>query len=156
MKQYYYSDGLKKHGPFSLEELRHKKLNRNTMVWADPMEKWIPAEQLPELEGSFGQEPPEVETEKYSGESLSGQRPPRTWLVESILVTVFCCLPFGIAGIVNAARVETRFSCGDIEGARKSSQEAGKWTKIGFWIGVVWVVLCLALMAFVAALDFYN
>ena len=28
---------------------------------------------------------------------------PKTWLVESILVTLFCCLPFGIVGIVNAA-----------------------------------------------------
>lgn len=156
MKQYYYSDGLKKHGPFSLEELRHKKLNRNTMVWTDPMEKWIPAEQLPELEGSFSQEPPEVESGRYSEKSLSDQRPPRTWLVESILVTVFCCLPFGIAGIVNAARVESRFSCGDVEGARRSSEEAGKWTKIGFWIGVAWVAICFAFIAFGIALDIYN
>lgn len=155
MKQYFYSDGLKKHGPYSLEELRLKKLTRNTMVWTEPLEKWVPAEQLPELEGSFGEEPPVFEKERYSGD-MSDQRPPRSWLVESILVTVFCCLPFGIAGIVNASRVESKFSCGDIVGARKSSEEAGKWTKIGFWIGVVWVVICVSLMAFGIALDFYN
>ena len=53
-------------------------------------------------------------------------RPPKTWLVESILATLFCCLPFGIAGIVNAAKVESRFFAGDTEGALRASQEAGK------------------------------
>ncbi len=28
--------------------------------------------------------------------------PPKNHLVEAILVTLFCCLPFGIVGIVNA------------------------------------------------------
>ena len=32
--------------------------------------------------------------------------PPKNWLVESILVTLFCCLPLGIAGIINASKVE--------------------------------------------------
>ena len=39
--------------------------------------------------------------------------PPKNWLVESILVTVLCCLPFGIAGIVNASKVEVLFLSGD-------------------------------------------
>jgi len=66
---------------------------------------------------------------------------PKTWLVESILVTIFCCLPFGIAGIVNAANVSSKYSAGDLEGANKASQQAGKWTKLSFWIGLsVWVL----------------
>ncbi|MFD0975552.1 CD225/dispanin family protein [Salinimicrobium gaetbulicola] len=153
MKDYYYSDGLQKHGPFSLEELRAKKLTRNTMVWRSSMEKWIPAEQMPELEGTFREESAQSVDQQPN---LQYERPPRTWLVESILVTVFCCLPFGIAGIVNAARVESRFNCGDISGAERSSEEAGKWTKIGFWIGIVWVVICVALMAFGVAIEQYN
>ena len=32
--------------------------------------------------------------------------PPKNWLIESILVTLFCCLPLGIAGIINASKVE--------------------------------------------------
>ena len=61
---------------------------------------------------------------------------PRNWLAESILVTLFCCLPFGIAGIVNAAQVSSKFASGDYDGALRASQEAGKWTKIGFWVGI--------------------
>jgi hypothetical protein len=61
---------------------------------------------------------------------------PKNWLVESILVTIFCCLPLGIVGIVNAANVNSRFDAGDHEGALRASQEAGRWTKLGFWIGL--------------------
>ena len=64
---------------------------------------------------------------------------PKNWLVESILVTIFCCLPFGSVGIVNAANVNSRYDTKDFAGALAASKEAGKWTKIGFWIGVgVW------------------
>ncbi|MHA6280599.1 CD225/dispanin family protein [Salinimicrobium sp. CAU 1759] len=158
MTQYYYSDGLEKHGPFSLEELKAKHLNRKTLVWHHPREKWIPASEYPELQDSRSDDPPPTESAASASSSrsynYSGDRKlPRTWLVESILVTLFCCLPFGIAGIVNAARVETRYSCGDYEGAVRSSKEAGKWTQIGFWIGVAVIVIYAVVMVFAIALD---
>ncbi|WP_047452109.1 CD225/dispanin family protein [Alistipes sp. ZOR0009] len=78
-------------------------------------------------------------------ETQTGQKPPKSWLVESILVTIFCCLPFGIVGIVNASRVESRYYAGDIEGAMRASQEAGKWTKVAFWLGLVVVILYVIL-----------
>ena len=71
---------------------------------------------------------------------------PKNWLVESILVTLFCCLPFGIVGIINAANVNSKYDGGDIDGALRASAEAGKWTKVGFWIGIGLVVLYVALM----------
>lgn len=153
MKDYYYSDGLQKHGPYTLEELRAKRLTRNTMVWRTSLEKWIPAEQMPELEGSFSEA--DRQTHSPRPDRLY-ERPPRTWLVESILVTVFCCLPFGIAGIVNAAKVESRFNCGDVAGAERSSREAGKWTKIGFWLGVLGVVIWFTFVAIGVAFDSFN
>ena len=61
---------------------------------------------------------------------------PKNWLAESILVTLLCCLPFGIVGIVNAAQVSSRFASGDYDGYLRASQEAAKWTKIGFWVGI--------------------
>ena len=86
--------------------------------------------------------------------STVGQIQPKNWLVESILVTLFCCLPFGIAGIVNAANVSSRFTAGDMEGAQKASEQAGKWTKWGFWTGlvviIVYVVIVVAAGGFAA------
>lgn len=67
--------------------------------------------------------------------------PPKNWLPESILVTIFCCLPFGIVGIVNASQVNTKYAAGDYAGAERASQEAGKWTKIGFFIGIGLIAL---------------
>ena len=64
-------------------------------------------------------------------------KPPKTYLTESILVTVFCCLPFGVIGIVNASMVESKYYSGDVEGAMRASQEAKKWTDIGFWVGLI-------------------
>jgi hypothetical protein len=63
---------------------------------------------------------------------------PKNWLVESILVTIFCCLPFGIVAIVYAAQVNSKYEAGDYAGSLKASKEAGKWTKISL---IVWAVL---------------
>lgn len=54
---------------------------------------------------------------------------PKTWMAESILVTIFCCLPFGIAGIVFAAKVSSLYAAGKYEEAEAASKNAGKWTK---------------------------
>jgi hypothetical protein len=61
---------------------------------------------------------------------------PKNWLVESILVTIFCCLPLGIVGIVFSSQVNSKYDAGDIQGALKSSKDAGTWTKVGFFIGL--------------------
>lgn len=50
--------------------------------------------------------------------------PPKNWLVESILVTIFCCLPLGIVGIVNASQVSSKFATGDHNGALEASRNA--------------------------------
>lgn len=62
---------------------------------------------------------------------------PKTWMLEAILVTILCCLPFGIVGIVNASKVKSQFNIGNIGGAEQASKNAGKWVKIGFIIGLV-------------------
>ncbi len=66
---------------------------------------------------------------------------PKTWLVESILVPLFCCLPFGIVGIVNAAKVNSLYASGNIEAAQQASATAAKWTKIGFIVGIVVIIV---------------
>ncbi|MBX2895303.1 MAG: CD225/dispanin family protein [Cyclobacteriaceae bacterium] len=82
-------------------------------------------------------------------ENQAAGRPPKSWLIESILVTLFCCLPLGIVGIINATRVESRFYAGDIAGANQASADAGKWTKIGFFVGIGVNILFILLYIFV-------
>ena len=95
-----------------------------------------------------------------SGGLTVGQQEPKTWLVESILVTLFCCLPFGIAGIVNAASVSSKFMAGDIAGAKRASEQAGKWTKWGFGVGlagvalyILYIVVMVAIVGFAAVME---
>ena len=83
-------------------------------------------------------------------------RPPKSYLAQSILVTVFCCMPLGIVGIVNAANVESRFYAGDIEGAKRASREAKKWSDIGLWIGIVGIILYFVTVFTVAIFSIKN
>jgi len=72
---------------------------------------------------------------------------PKTWMAESILVTILCCLPFGIIGIVNAAKVSSLYNSGNYNEAVRASENAGKWTKIGFIVGLVLGILYLIITA---------
>ena len=75
--------------------------------------------------------------EAYGNQTAS----PVTWehvpnyLVQAILVTIFCCQPFGIVSIVFAAQVNGKLESGDIEDARRASQSAKKWAWIAFGVG---------------------
>lgn len=68
---------------------------------------------------------------------------PKTWMAESILTTIFCCLPFGIVGIVNASKVSSLFAQGKYDEALQASYNARKWTKIGFFIGLAAMIIYL-------------
>ncbi len=79
---------------------------------------------------------------------MNFQPPPKNWLVESILVTIFCCLPFGVVGIINASKVNAAVAAGNMEEAARLSKEAGKWTKIGFFVGLAIGVIYLIVNVF--------
>lgn len=66
---------------------------------------------------------------------------PKNYLVQSILVTIFCCLPLGIVGIVKAAKVNGLYAQGLYEEAVQASNDAKKFCKIGLILGLVGVVL---------------
>lgn len=93
--------------------------------------------------------------EQTPQQNLFQPTPPKNWLAESILVTIFCCLPFGIVGIVNAAQVNSRMSAGDQEGALRASREAGKWTKIGFFVGLAVMLLYIIAVFLFGATAFW-
>lgn len=125
------------------------------MVWCSGMADWTEARNVKELEFLFNPNvsyTPPVSNSQNQRESVSGNsqqnqrmydsnvygrndvRPmPKNWLVESILVTVCCCLPFGIAGIIYATKVESLYYSGDYEGAEQAAKDAKKWTVIGFF-----------------------
>lgn len=48
-------------------------------------------------------------------------------LLGSVLVTLFCCMPFGIVAIVYGLQVGPKFKKGDEAGAEKASDMSEKW-----------------------------
>ncbi len=60
MKYYYFLNGLEKCGPFSFEELKSKRLKKNTFVWCEGMDEWQVAEKISELENILLSETPPI------------------------------------------------------------------------------------------------
>ena len=134
MEYYIYSKNAKK-GPFSLEELKNQSISHNTMIWKVGFSNWTPASQVSELADMLSEIPPEpVQTKPIM---------PNTWLVQSIIATICCCLPFGIVGIVNATKVESYYMRGDYANAIRCSENAKKWTIWAVVSAVIIVVLSL-------------
>jgi hypothetical protein len=65
------------------------------------------------------------------------------YLVQAILVTIFCCLPFGIVAIVFAAQVNGKLAAGDYAGAGETSRKAKLWCWVSFGVGLAGIVLWL-------------
>ena len=70
------------------------------------------------------------------------------YLPQAIVVTLFCCLPFGIVAIVYAAQVNGKLHSGDFEGAKRSSQAAKLWCWISFWTAI-------SLLGFLILTEFF-
>lgn len=71
---------------------------------------------------------------------------PSTWLIWSILVTIFCCFIPGIIAIIFSSQVSSRYYAGDIEGARRSSRMAEIWIIVSFVLGVLTATLYFPFM----------
>jgi len=70
-------------------------------------------------------------------------------LAKAILVTMFFFPPTGFVAIVFAAQVDGKFSSGDIDGARLSSERASFWGNVSLGLGLVLHLLFLYWLFFV-------
>ncbi|MDY8138973.1 CD225/dispanin family protein [Aquimarina sp. 2201CG5-10] len=76
----------------------------------------------------------------------TNQPRPKNYLVESILATLFCCLPLGIVAIIHASKVNSAYDSGNHEEAQRASDDAKKWMKYAVISGIVVTVLYLILV----------
>lgn len=152
MEQYYFIDSKgQQQGPMSLEELAEKNIQPHTPVWTKGMNDWMKAHYVDEVREKLW---PNMQNQATP--PPSPQNPPRlcpkTYLLESILATIFCCLPLGVVGIVYAAAVETAFNRGDYIVAEENSRMARRFFLISLWvgigIGVLYLLFMLGIFAF--------
>ncbi|MCH5233846.1 MAG: CD225/dispanin family protein [Muribaculaceae bacterium] len=80
-------------------------------------------------------------------EGPDGSEPmPSTYLIWSILVTVFCCFIPGIIAIIFSSMVSSKYYAGDIEGSRRASRQAEIWIIVSVVLGVLAATLYLPFM----------
>ncbi len=134
-------------------------LTPETLVWTEGMKDWMPAGRIAEFAPYL---PPQT---PYQGNNVGGYgnpgypntpyQPggmmppcPSTHLVLAILVTLFCCLPFGIVSIVYSSKVEGCYNSGNFLLAQQNSDKAKKWALIGIISSLCVYVLYFALYMF--------
>lgn len=149
-KEYYYIDEAgKQFGPYTLEMFRLLPLSRRTYVWRSDLADWIRAEALPELDVTL-REQEAKEAKAKASESQADLQPvpsqpvtastgapmPKSWLVESVLATLFCSL-IGLVSFFHAMQVRARYEAGDYAGALRESMTARRWLIITLVVGLV-------------------
>jgi len=146
---YYSKNGLQM-GPVSREELSAKansgEVLPSDLVWREDMADWKPFSQVPEFKGTGGLatvspqagmgSPPNWQPPAHPAVYPVGSVPNYLW--QSIVVTVLCCLPFGVVSIVHAAKVDSLLAQGDLAGAMVASNSAKNWALAG---AISWLVL---------------
>lgn len=72
---------------------------------------------------------------------------PKSYLAESIIVMLFCCLPLGLVGLVKGQKVSALYHAGHYEAAKATSAEAERWlywgVGVGFVISAIWGIVAL-------------
>lgn len=131
MSTYYILEKGCTKGPFTLQELKKKNIHPTTYIWRLGMDEWIEAKEIVELSDLLQEIPPPIPPMPYS------------FLIPSILATVFCCFPLGIVGIINALKVSEAYKKGNYTEAKDYSENAKKWSEIALGTGIVIFLLVI-------------
>lgn len=147
-------------GPLTLEDLKRVGVKPDTPVWRTGLADWCKASDLDELVPILHTSAPPPVIPPYltygnripgapvqPGDSRHGKPMPPTYLVWSIIVTILCCVPCGIAAIVFSSQVSSKYESGDLAGAEKSSERAQLWIVLSIVLGLISMPFTLLLSA---------
>lgn len=136
--------------------LQSGEFSPSDLVWCEGMPAWKPAaEVFPGVvpAAPAASVPPPVSAPSFApGVSLESRPPkPDNYLVWAILVTLFCCVPFGIVAIVFAAQVDSKYAMGDDAGAALAAKRAKLWSIVGACSLLLLVAVYLGIFIFLGA-----
>lgn len=159
MNRYWVIIDDRKLGPLTIGELEQIHICADTPVWRPGLADWCRASQVPELHSLiypavpppvvpspavppvpssrilYGAEVPGAPAQ-HGDPRYQGPMPP-TYLVWSIIVTLLCCVPCGIAAIYFSAQVSSRYESGDLDGAVRASERAQLWIILSIVLGLI-------------------
>lgn len=161
MEKYWIIVDGKPQGPFTAEELTKRRDFRAELpVWTSRLTDWTRAGELPEL-ACLLEEPTQQEVTDYveatveqeepqqpqpqqpqlrwiePREEINGERRPSSYLGWNVAMTLCCCMPAGIIGIVYSSMVNQKWQRGDVEGAKRASENAAWWLILSLVLGLV-------------------
>lgn len=149
-KLYYCILHEQQQGPFTLEELLKRDITLDTPIWAEGMPDWKKASQVFEVARHLR---PQPTTPPPSYTSPSAQRDfiveeykepcPPSYLVWSVLITLFCCQILGIFAIISSAGVQSAYRRGDYQEAKRKSKRALGLIVFGAIFGFIFSALYL-------------
>ena len=125
---------LQEYSPVELEEVREwikeGRADANTLVCEMGEKQWVRLRDTSIFSADLSK----------GQESQSGGVIQINYLVPAILCTIFCCLPFGIAGILFAAQANSKTQQGDYDGANVAASRAKQMCILSFVFGVLTII----------------
>ncbi len=170
--EWYYATNGQQNGPVSQEELvglfNRGEVKATDLVWNESMAEWTAYQSVAELNTESvstepgGGETPPPQTDQApvltpavataSAATPSDEKVP-TYLWQSIVCLVLCCLPAAIVALIFAVKVEPALQQGDVAAAKEASAKAKMWCWIAFGVGLVANILFFALGIVGAAME---
>lgn len=172
---WYYASNGQQNGPVSQEQLiqlhQSGQIKSSDLVWNEGMTDWAPFQNVPELAppaagspeptaaapATTQTQPSSSSASPYLTPSASAAQSthspvneadiPTTYLWQSIVCLVLCCLPLAIPALIFATKVKPLAEAGNLAEAREASSKAKMWCWISFGVGLVVQVLYLGLVA---------
>ena len=150
MGKYYYLDSKgEQQGPIELEHFTMYDVKLDTLIWQEGMPDWAEARKVPEAwamlkqsENSVPPPPPPFTPKRVD----PGVAKPDNLMIWSILATVFCCLPLGVAAIVYSNKVDERWNAQDYRGAMNAAKNAKTFCLVSLGGGILIIVFYLIIL----------
>ncbi len=150
MDWYYAKDG-EQVGPVAEEELKqlfeNGQVSSDDLVWNESQSDWLPIGSFQQFSPSTPDKAPSTTVAaapasplnpvRATTDSVSPGQPIPTYLWQSIVCLVLCCLPAAIPAIVYSTKVDPAVARGDYAAAKLASDNAKLWCWVSFGIGIV-------------------
>ncbi|MBE9487634.1 MAG: CD225/dispanin family protein [Bacteroidetes bacterium] len=160
MKLTYYfidPDG-KQSEPVDKEYFKLNGVNPVTWIWFEGLPEWIEAREIPSLTPFISTMTPEsfskIENNKLTKKDLEYPTKrksksclkPKSWLFESILVTLLCFMPFGIVAIIYSSRISILWKHEKYAEAIENTYKARIWIRWSIFTLLMILVALLFVM----------
>jgi len=164
--EWYYSNYGQQVGPVSEDQLaelfRNGTVKPSDLVWNETMTEWTtigkveafaayaPALPMVAPTAPFDAPPPLAAapvtmSASPQGFAPSGMAEPSTYLWQSIVVMLLCCLPLGIPALIFSTKVKPAFASGDYAAAMEASKKAKLFCILSLVIGLIVQVIYIGI-----------